>query len=216
MPASLIRTAFRRIASYSHGRVLSQRFVSVSFHSSSNWHEQTDAAIEWKNPKEETGRTGLPVVTNARDVLISLYNKTIEKAKSYEDVGYNRLVIRLCEHRMNIVETAPSIDMIEKQIECGHVEEIIEQAEDELELLIELNENQDPKPWEEDPLSDVTFDDYTYPNGITEEMVKNQQEESMDDLMAQVKELGLKLPSGIPSDVWTDPDLDDNSASNKE
>lgn len=215
MPASLIRTSLRRIASYSHGKVLSPRIVSVSFHSSCYRHAQT-AAVEWKNTKEETGRTGLPVVVNARDVLISLYNKTIDKAKGYEDVGYNRLVIRLCEHRMNIVQTAPSIDAIEKQIECGHVEEIIEQAEDELELLVELNENQDPKPWEDDPLSDVTFDDYTYPNGITEEMVKNQQEESMDDLMAELKDLGFKLPSGIPSDVWTDSNLDDDSANSKE
>merc|ERR1719491_1441477 len=89
----------------------------------------------------------MPVIPNARDVLISLYNTTITKAQTYDDVGYNRLIISLCEHRKNIVNTAQTIDDVEKQIDCGQIEEIIEQAEDELELLIDMNEKQDPKPW---------------------------------------------------------------------
>jgi len=176
------------------------KVLCTSFHSSS-WRCQK---MEWENTKELTGLEGLPVIPNARDVLISIYNNTIEKAKSYENVGYNRLIIRLCKFRMNIVKTARTISDVEKQIRCGQIEELIDQAEDELELLVELNEHTDPKPWEESPLADETFDNYTWPNGITLEMVQEQQNETVEDILAEIKEKGIKMPDQFPQDLFRD------------
>jgi len=106
------------------------------------------AAPATSAPKTTTGLVGLPVVPNAREVLVSLYNKTIRQAKAYDDVNYNQHIIKLSQHRLDVVEANEDIRTIEKHINSGQVEELIEQAEDELQLLITMNE--DFRVWETD------------------------------------------------------------------
>jgi len=56
---------------------------------------------------------------------------------------------------LKVVEANTSIAAIEKLVNCGQVEELIVQAEDELELLVTMNE--DFRIWEADPEGDAEY-----------------------------------------------------------
>lgn len=73
--------------------------------------------------------------------------KTIRTAKEYDDVYFNQYVIRLCEYRMGVVQSTEKISDIERTLLAGQIEEVIIQAEKQLQLLVDFNE--DVRPWEE-------------------------------------------------------------------
>ncbi|WMV34003.1 hypothetical protein MTR67_027388 [Solanum verrucosum] len=90
--------------------------------------------------KETTGIVGLEVVPNAREVLINLYRKTLEEIKAVpEDEGYRKAVESFTRHRLNVCVEERESEMIEKRLGCGQVEELIEEAQDELKLIGHMN-----------------------------------------------------------------------------
>ncbi|KAL9233700.1 hypothetical protein vseg_008660 [Gypsophila vaccaria] len=96
--------------------------------------------------KETTGIVGLEVVPNARQVLISLYSKTLNEIKSVpEDEGYRKAVESFTRHRLAVCQEESDWESIEKRLGCGQLEELIEEAQDELKLIGHLNEWQ---PWD--------------------------------------------------------------------
>jgi len=125
-------------------------------------------------PKTTTGLAGVNVVPNARAVLESLYKKTIRTARAFDDVYYNQHIIKLSQYRMDIVQKNESLREIEKQIGMGQVEELIEQAEGELELLHLMNE--DFRPWEPAPESKAEMAEWG-PTGWAKYLPKPTEEE---------------------------------------
>lgn len=110
--------------------------------------------------KMTTGIAGLPVVPNAREVLISLYIRTIEQANAYTSAGgrnYNDQITILSKYRLDICEQNDQDATIENLIQCGQMEELILQAEEELELLTVVNT--EFKPWETN--WDADYKEYT-------------------------------------------------------
>lgn len=90
--------------------------------------------------KETTGIVGLDVVPNAREVLINLYRKTLEEIKAVpEDEGYRKAVESFTRHRLSVCQEEGDSEMIEKRLGCGQVEELIEEAQDELKLIGHMN-----------------------------------------------------------------------------
>ncbi|MFS7949691.1 putative NADH dehydrogenase [ubiquinone] 1 alpha subcomplex subunit 5 [Helianthus anomalus] len=86
--------------------------------------------------KETTGIVGLEVVPNAREVLIDLYNKTLTEIQRVpEDEGYRKAVESFTRHRLSVCEQEEDWESIEKKLGCGQVEELIEEARDELKLI---------------------------------------------------------------------------------
>lgn len=86
--------------------------------------------------KETTGIVGLEVVPNARDVLIGLYNKTLNEIQRVpEDEGYRKAVESFTRHRLKVCQEEEDWEVIEKRLGCGQVEELIEEAQDELKLI---------------------------------------------------------------------------------
>ncbi|XP_010279057.1 PREDICTED: probable NADH dehydrogenase [ubiquinone] 1 alpha subcomplex subunit 5, mitochondrial [Nelumbo nucifera] len=86
--------------------------------------------------KETTGIVGLDVIPNAREVLISLYTKTLKEIRAVpEDEGYRKAVECFTRHRLNVCQEEEDWEKIEKRIGCGQVEELIEEAKDELKLI---------------------------------------------------------------------------------
>lgn len=86
--------------------------------------------------KETTGIVGLDVVPNAREVLINLYNKTLVEIKGVpEDEGYRKAVESFTSQRLKVCQEEEDWEMIEKRLGCGQVEELIEEAQDELKLI---------------------------------------------------------------------------------
>ncbi|KAK7843777.1 putative nadh dehydrogenase [ubiquinone] 1 alpha subcomplex subunit 5 [Quercus suber] len=70
---------------------------------------------------------GLEVVPNTREVLIDLYTKTLKEIQVVpEDEGYKKAVESFTSHRPKLIE---------KKLGCGQVEELIEEAQDELTLI---------------------------------------------------------------------------------
>ncbi|KAI3929934.1 hypothetical protein MKW98_004088 [Papaver atlanticum] len=91
--------------------------------------------------KETTGIVGLDVVPNAREVLISLYKKTLNEIKAVpEDEGYRKAVESFTTNRLRVCEEEEDWEQIEKKLACGQVEELIEEAQDELTLISKMIE----------------------------------------------------------------------------
>ncbi|KAK6936775.1 NADH dehydrogenase [ubiquinone] 1 alpha subcomplex subunit 5 [Dillenia turbinata] len=95
--------------------------------------------------KETTGIVGLEVVPNAREVLISLYTKTLKEIQAVpEDEGYRKAVESFTRYRLQVCQEEEDWEQIEKRIGCGQVEELIEEAQDELKLISKMIEWE---PW---------------------------------------------------------------------
>jgi len=114
------------------------------------------------NFKETTGITGINVIPNAREVLMNLLEETRKKAETYEDVPYNQTVIRLCKYRYKLCSENVDVEELEDAICSGQIEELIEQAENEYDLLIRMNEQY--QPWLPDPEGDALFAATNYPS----------------------------------------------------
>ena len=112
--------------------------------------------------KLSTDLAGVDVIPNAREVLISIYKKTIEMINDYglEGKEWNKTVLNLTKHRLEVTEQFTDIFDIERELQAGQIEEIVEQAEDEMELLIDINEKY--KPWELDPSVENEFKNDLY------------------------------------------------------
>lgn len=86
--------------------------------------------------KETTGLVGLDVVPNAREVLIGLYNETLKSVQVIpESAVYRQNVERTTRYRLSVCEQEREWESIETTINAGQVEELIEQAKDELKLI---------------------------------------------------------------------------------
>ncbi|KAF4322586.1 hypothetical protein BBO99_00003789 [Phytophthora kernoviae] len=97
--------------------------------------------------KTSTGLVGLPVNPNARQDLIQLYRRTLQEILPPEAKNYRNAVEKITNFRLNVVETHEDVseagddgtilveDTIERTINCGQLEELIEQAEDELSVI---------------------------------------------------------------------------------
>ncbi|KAJ6684067.1 hypothetical protein OIU85_007731 [Salix viminalis] len=86
--------------------------------------------------KQTTGIVGLDVVPNARAVLINLYTKTLKEIEAVpQDEGYRKAVESFTRHRLTVCEEEEEWEKIEERIGCGQVEELIEEAQDELKLI---------------------------------------------------------------------------------
>ena len=86
--------------------------------------------------KQTTGIVGLDVVPNAREVLIELYTKTLKEVQAIpEDEGYRKAVEHFTRFRLKVCQELDDWEAIEERIASGQVEELIEEARDELTLI---------------------------------------------------------------------------------
>eukprot|EP00163_Fabomonas_tropica_P007280 TRINITY_DN16_c1_g2_i1.p1 TRINITY_DN16_c1_g2~~TRINITY_DN16_c1_g2_i1.p1 ORF type:complete len:236 (+),score=77.56 TRINITY_DN16_c1_g2_i1:270-977(+) len=100
---------------------------------------------EWQR-KETTGLVGLEVVPNARHVLAEQYKVILEMLKTIPPKAYYRQSVeKYIRYRLGVVVSNKNIRDIEEIINCGEIEELIEQAKDEIHLIPLMAEW---KPWE--------------------------------------------------------------------
>jgi hypothetical protein len=99
--------------------------------------------------KETTGIAGLDVVPNAREVLIGLYNKYLVALEGVEPTSpFRKLAENMTKERLRIVEENEDIEKIEQLIDYGQVEELIQDAMDDIAEVPWWIEH---KPWEDSP-----------------------------------------------------------------
>lgn len=86
--------------------------------------------------KKTTGIVGLAVVPNAREELSKIYKRTLEKVQELPRAApYRQSVEQITSYRLSVVEKMEDHEAIEAEIDCGQVEELLEQAKDEWELI---------------------------------------------------------------------------------
>ncbi|XP_055629274.1 NADH dehydrogenase [ubiquinone] 1 alpha subcomplex subunit 5 [Toxorhynchites rutilus septentrionalis] len=96
--------------------------------------------------KKATQLTGLAVAKNPHHTLTALYNKILRAvAKMPQEAAYRRYTEQIVTERVKIVASSPTVAEIEGKINCGQVEELIIQAENELNLARKML---GWKPWE--------------------------------------------------------------------
>lgn len=111
--------------------------------------------------KLTTNITGLPVVPNSREVLISLFQKLGAEAVAYGSNPYNDHVKRLADYQLHVCIESQTPEEIEEKLDTAHCEILIEQAEEELDLLVEMNEVY--RPWEDpDPALVADYNENYY------------------------------------------------------
>ncbi|KAF0709007.1 Aste57867_6129 [Aphanomyces stellatus] len=86
--------------------------------------------------KTSTGLVGLPVNPNWRNDLIKVYGETLKATQTHlPDCHYRTAVEQITNFRLQVVKDNEDETQVEKLINCGQVEELLVQAEDELFLI---------------------------------------------------------------------------------
>ncbi|PIA14710.1 NADH dehydrogenase 1 alpha subcomplex 5 [Coemansia reversa NRRL 1564] len=101
--------------------------------------------------KVTTGIVGLPVNPTARTQLIGLYKKTLDelKAKIPEKAVYRQSVEAITTHRLKVAEENEDASVIENLVNAGQIEELVCQAEEEINLISKMAEWKAWEPLEE-------------------------------------------------------------------
>eukprot|EP00042_Codosiga_hollandica_P023407 m.92720 g.92720 ORF g.92720 m.92720 type:complete len:120 (-) comp51169_c0_seq1:110-469(-) len=103
--------------------------------------------------RSTTGLTGLLHVENARQVLIGVYQATLGAlTKIPAEAAYRTHTHAFTSARLAIAEKASTADEIEAQIGQGQIEELIQQAQAELNLVGKIQEWKAWEPLTEQPL----------------------------------------------------------------
>ncbi|KAJ7564548.1 hypothetical protein O6H91_02G022000 [Diphasiastrum complanatum] len=116
--------------------------------------------------KESTGIVGLPVVPDARDKLIGLYVQTLTAVQAIPETAYYRKSVeKFTRFRLGVCQEEQDWEKIEERIGGGQVEQLIEQAQDELQLIPKMAEW---KPWEvpENHVIETIEDDTPIPSHV--------------------------------------------------
>ncbi|CAG0917430.1 unnamed protein product [Notodromas monacha] len=96
--------------------------------------------------KTTTNLTGLKIAKNPHHHLTGMYTKTLRAlAKMPEDAAYRQYTEQIISERLNAVKAEPDLAALEAKINCGQIEEVLIQAENELFLARKMLEW---KPWE--------------------------------------------------------------------
>eukprot|EP01102_Stenamoeba_stenopodia_P013401 TRINITY_DN4342_c0_g1_i1.p1 TRINITY_DN4342_c0_g1~~TRINITY_DN4342_c0_g1_i1.p1 ORF type:complete len:151 (+),score=36.82 TRINITY_DN4342_c0_g1_i1:134-586(+) len=105
--------------------------------------------IAFQTQKISTGLTGLEVHAKPREALQKLYGLTLQAIQDVPpSAGYRAAVEQITNYRLNVVNQNEDITTIEKIIGTGQVEELIEQAKDELKLIPDMIK---AAPWDVPP-----------------------------------------------------------------
>ncbi|OCT89050.1 NADH dehydrogenase [ubiquinone] 1 alpha subcomplex subunit 5 isoform X1 [Xenopus laevis] len=96
--------------------------------------------------KKTTGLVGLAVSQNPHERLRILYTKILATLQTIpNDAAYRKYTEQIVSERFNAVQTEKNVEKLEERINCGQIEEVIVQAENELNLARKMLEW---KPWE--------------------------------------------------------------------
>mmetsp|Transcript_42766 Transcript_42766/g.106465 ORF Transcript_42766/g.106465 Transcript_42766/m.106465 type:complete len:171 (+) Transcript_42766:44-556(+) len=109
--------------------------------------------------KSNTGIVGLEVEPNAKEILTSLYTKTLQELNKIPPTAeYRKSVEQMTKERLDIVKGTDDLASIEAAIAGGQVEQLIQQAKDELGLIPTLLSARVFDPYDGSPVEDILTD----------------------------------------------------------
>jgi len=117
------------------------------------------ASLAVRGLKTGTGIVGLEVEPEAKSILSSLYSTTLVKlAKIPEASEYRKAVEKMTSERLAVIQGTDDLDAIEAAIGGGQVEQLIQQAKDELGLIPDLIAVRAFDPYEGSPADEIYLD----------------------------------------------------------
>jgi len=109
--------------------------------------------------KSSTGIVGMAVEPDAKPLLVSLYTKMLAELEGVPASSSYRIAVEgMTKERLAVIEGSDDLAAIEATIGCGQVEQLIEQAEDELALIPTLIAARAFDPYDGSPAEDVLVD----------------------------------------------------------
>ena len=109
--------------------------------------------------KTTTGIVGLEVVPDAKPVLLGLYAKTLSMLEGVPaEAQYRKVITDYTKARMAVLKSTDDIPTIESKIGGGQVEQLIEQAKDELSLIPKLIAARAFDPYNGSPAEEILTD----------------------------------------------------------
>lgn len=94
--------------------------------------------------KHSTGLVGLEVDHFAREKLLVIYQQTLDEVKHLND-GFKHEIISLTEYRLSVCQKLEDPEAIENEIKSGQIEELLDEAKDELKLVKFLIQDENKK-----------------------------------------------------------------------
>lgn len=92
---------------------------------------------------------GMAVAKTPRETLISVYTKTLGALSAIPKTSvYRQQVEDITTERLDLVNKTQDVYTLEKSIDCGQIEEVIIQANDELSLVEKMADWQVWEPLE--------------------------------------------------------------------
>ncbi|KAJ7329667.1 hypothetical protein JRQ81_015841 [Phrynocephalus forsythii] len=105
--------------------------------------------------KKTTGLVGVAVSTNPHEHLRVLYTKILNALHNIpQDAAYRKYTEKIIKERLDLVNTEPNAEKLESKINCGQIEEVILQAQSELNLARKMVQWRPWEPLVEEPPAD--------------------------------------------------------------
>ena len=113
----------------------------------------------WARPKTSTGIVGLAVEPEAKPVLLDLYAKTLTLLEEVPaESEYRKVVEGYTKARVAALKASDDLMAIEKAIGGGQLEQLIQQAQDELTLIPKLIAVRAFDPYDGGPAEEILGD----------------------------------------------------------
>ena len=119
-----------------------------------HWKRERERKMAtWNNAtKMATNLTRLPVARNPHHSLGVFYSKTLRAlAKMPSDYAYRKHTEQIVNERAAMVKATQDVQELEKKINCGQIEEVMIQAENELSLARMILETRAWEPLQTEP-----------------------------------------------------------------
>lgn len=91
--------------------------------------------------RQSTGIFGVAANPMARNQLKLLYSEILSEVQQMSDSGYRQCVIQLASERLDILNSSHDDVQVEQKIGMGQLEELVEQAQDEKNLIQYIKTN---------------------------------------------------------------------------
>jgi NADH dehydrogenase (ubiquinone) 1 alpha subcomplex subunit 5 len=92
-----------------------------------------------------TGLVGLDVQPHGREILIKLYEKIMDSLKDLPaDNPLKQFYAEIIDKRMPVLQSVTNIFELEKHLDCGQIEEMIVDAQNQLDHILPMMLKEQP------------------------------------------------------------------------
>lgn len=137
--------------------------------------------------KYDTRLTGVEVIPNAKEILCALYAKGIKMAEDYgTETYFNQFAIDQMRFRWDVVLKHEEIHKIEDELALGQIEQLVQYAKDDVEMIYYYNEVLVPAHGPNAPPSPLESTEEENDDDVMEGEGRTLTLENWDQVMAEI------------------------------